>query len=265
MGIAPVFTEFDSLGRAKEDSKMKILRSKWMPACLAASIVMFSTPSLHAELLEKTKKVGGTTVQYKVVLPNGYDPAKAYPAIIALGGGPQTMNTVDNVLTRNLRAEAENRGYIVVAPAAPDGQLFFEEGARIFPEFLKLILADYKIQDNKFHIAGPSNGGIAAFHVAAANPQYFLSVTAFPGYMWQPSQPKLLAISKMCVFMYVGEFDEYMWHPEMKREAEFLSSKGTVARYSVEKGQPHRIETLAGANAGRLFDGFEETKKGCSK
>jgi hypothetical protein len=25
------------------------------------------------------------------------------------------------------------------------------------------------------------------------------------------------------------------------------------------------METLASANAGRLFDGFEETKKGCSK
>jgi len=33
----------------------------------------------------------------------------------------------------------------------------------------------------------------------------------------------------------------------------------------VEKGQPHRPEALAGANAGRLFDGFEETKKGCSR
>ena len=53
----------------------------------------------------------------------------------------------------------------------------------------------------------------------------------------------------MCVFMYVGEIDEYMWHDEMKKEAEFLRSRGTVARYTVEKGQPHRLETLAGANA----------------
>src|ERR1700691_1640880 len=243
---------------------MKQLRSKWIPVCCAAvGVAMFATQTVQAELLEKTKKVSGTTVQYKVVLPNGYDPAKTYPAILAFGGGPQTMNTVDTVLNRNLRAEAEKRGYIVVAPAAPNDELFFEDGARIFPEFLKLILADYKIQDSKFHIAGPSNGGIAAFHVAAANPQYFLSVTAFPGYMWQPSPAKLQAISKMCVFMYVGEFDEYMWHAEMKREAEVLRAKGTVARYTVEKGQPHRMETLAGANAGRLFDGFEETKKGC--
>src|SRR5207302_2994465 len=120
-------------------------------------------------------------VHYKTVLPNGYDPAKAYPAILAFGGGPQTMNTVDGILNRNFRAEAEKRGYLVVAPAAPDDELFFEDGALIFPEFLKMILADYKIQDNKFHIAGPSNGGIAAFLVAAANSQYFLLFTAFPG------------------------------------------------------------------------------------
>ena len=226
------------------------------------SLVVFGVPA-RASVLEQTKKVAGATVHYKVVLPDGYDATRAYPGIIAFGGGPQTMNTVDGILTRNFRAEAEKRGYIVVALAAPDGQLFFEEGARIFPEFLKMILADYKIQDGKFHIAGPSNGGIASFHVAAANPQYFLSVTAFPGYMWEPTPAKLQAISKMCVFMYVGENDEYQWHGEMQRESEFLRAKGTVARYTVEKGQPHRLDTLAGANASRLFDGFEETKKGC--
>jgi len=230
----------------------------------ALAVALFVAQPVYAELIEKTSRAGGTTVHYKVVLPGGYDAAKAYPGILVFGGGPQTMNVVDNVLNRNFRAEAEKRGYIVIAPAAPDDQLFFESGARIFPDFLKTVLAAYKIEGNKFHVAGPSNGGIAAFHVAAANPQYFLSVTAFPGYMWQPNPAKLQAISKMCVFMYVGEQDQYMWHGEMKQEAEFLRSKGTVARYTVEKGQPHRLDTLAGANAGRLFDGFEETRKGCS-
>ncbi len=183
-------------------------RSRWALVVPGLWVVaMSATQPLHAELVEKTTRVGGTTVHYKAVLPDGYEPAKAYPGILVFGGGPQTMNVVDNVLNRNFRAEAEKRGYIVIAPAAPDDQLFFEAGARIFPDFLKAMLADYKIQGNKFHVAGPSNGGIAAFHVAAANPQYFLSVTAFPGYMWQPSATKLQAISKMCVFMYVGESD----------------------------------------------------------
>jgi dipeptidyl aminopeptidase/acylaminoacyl peptidase len=167
------------------------LGSKRISLFFAVVVAMFATQPVRAELLEKTKKVGGTTVRYKVVLPSGYDPTKIYPAVLVFGGGPQTMNMADSVLNRNFRVEAEKRGYIVIAPAAPDDQLFFEDGARIFPEFLTMILRDYKIQDYKFHIAGPSNGGIAAFHVAAANPQYFLSVTAFPGYMWEPSPAKL--------------------------------------------------------------------------
>jgi predicted esterase len=231
----------------------------------AAAIAMFVISPASAEVQEHTKQVGDTTVHYKVVLPNGYDPAKAYPAVLAMGGGPQNMNTVDNILNRNFRAAAEKRGYIVVAPAAPDDDLFFEEGDRIFPDFLKMILADYKIENSKFNVAGPSNGGIAALHVAAANPEYFLSVTAFPGYLWEPNIPKLIALEEMCVFMYVGEHDPYMWHSEMKREAEFLRATGAVARYTVEKDQPHRLDTLAGENAGRLFDGFEEAKKGCRR
>jgi poly(3-hydroxybutyrate) depolymerase len=229
---------------------MKQQNAKWMLLAPAmAAIVMFLGQPLRAEVLETTKNVGGTTVHYKTVLPNGYDPAKAYPAILALGGGPQTMNTVDNILNRNFRAEAEKRGYIVVAPAAPDNQLFFQEGDRIFPEFLKMIQADYKIRDNKFHIAGVSNGGIAALHVAAANPQYFLSVTAFPGYMWEPSAAKLQAISKMCVFMYVGEFDPYMWHGEMKKEAEFLHA--IASRKTSHTGwRPSRAPTPGACSMG---------------
>jgi len=114
-----------------------------MSGVAAVTSIAFSA-SAGASVLERTKKVGaaGVTVHYKVVLPDGYDAVKTYPGIIAFGGGPQTMNTVDGILNRNFRAEAEKRGYIVVAPAAPDDELFFEGGARIFPEFLKMILAD---------------------------------------------------------------------------------------------------------------------------
>ena len=241
----------------------RLRAGSWAAATLAFAAAL-GAPDASASIVERSMRVARTDVHYKLVLPDGYDATKSYPGIIVLGGGPQTMDVLDRTIERNFREEAERRGYVVIAPAAPDGELFFEGGERIFPEFLKTALTYYKITDGKFHIAGPSNGGIAALHVAAKNPDYFLSVTAFPGYMWEPSNAKLLAIAKMCVYFYVGENDEYRWHDEMKREAEFLSSHGTVAKYSVEKGQPHRIETLAGANASRLFDGFEAVKNGCS-
>jgi poly(3-hydroxybutyrate) depolymerase len=227
---------------------------------LAASLL---AATASAEVSERVMRVAGTTVRYKLVLPDGYDPAKTYPAVLVMGGGPQTMDTVDRTLDRNFRAEAERRGYLVVAPAAPDGDLFFQGSERVFPEFLEMFLANHAVADRKFHVAGPSNGGIAALHVAARHPQYFLSATAFPGYLWQPTDDKLRALTKLCVFLYVGESDEYRWHGEMRREVEFLQAQGAVARYTVEQGQGHRLETLAGANARRLFDGFEEASRGC--
>jgi poly(3-hydroxybutyrate) depolymerase len=227
---------------------------------LAASLL---TAAASAEVEERIMRVAGTTVRYKLVLPDGYDAAKTYPAVLVMGGGPQTMATVDRTLDRNFRAEAERRGYLVVAPAAPDGELFFQGGERVFPEFLETFLASNAVAGRRFHVAGPSNGGIAALHVAARHPQYFVSATAFPGYLWRPTDDKLRALAKLCVFLYVGEHDEYRWHDEMRREAEFLQAQGTVARYTVEQGQGHRLESLAGANAARLFDGFEEASRGC--
>ena len=250
--------------RASRENK-HMIQQRWTILPLVAALVILASLPVKAEVLEKSKNIGGITVHYKVVLPNNYDASKTYPGVLAFGGGPQTMNTVDSVITRNFRDEAEKRGYIVVAPAAPNDRLFFEGGERIFPEFLKQILADYKIQDNKFHIAGPSNGGITAFHVASLNPQYFLSITAFPGFLWEETPAHLQAISKMCINMFVGEVDPMGWQDMMKRQASEFRAKGMTAQYTVEKGQPHRLDTLAGPNAGRLFDLFEQAKHGCGK
>jgi predicted esterase len=234
-------------------------------AAVALGLLAVLVQPAGAEIGQRVMRVAGTSVQYKIVLPDGYDAAKEYPAVLVMGGGPQTMDTVDRTLERNFRAEAERRGYIVVAPAAPDGQLFFQGGERIFPEFLDTILANYKVTGRKFHVAGPSNGGIAAMHVAAQHPSYFLSATAFPGYLWRPTDSKLRELTQLCVFLYVGEHDEYRWHDEMRREAEFLTAAGAVARYTLEQGEGHRLETLAGANAARLFAGFEEASRGCKR
>jgi len=138
---------------------------------LLVFVAIVAHHSLFAEVLDKTKSVAGTAVHYKVVLPSHYDPP--YPGVLAFPGGAQTIEIAENMLQRNWRDEAERRGYIVVIPAATKGLLFFQGGERVFPEFLDKLLADYKIRDGKFHIAGNSNGGISAFHIAAAFPVTF--------------------------------------------------------------------------------------------
>jgi predicted esterase len=236
---------------------------RFAASAVCSPLAALALAQAHAEVSERIMRVAGTAVSYKLVLPDGYNASKEYPAILVFGGGPQTMNTIEGTLSRNFQGEAEKQGYIVVGPAAPDGDLFFYDGDRIFPEFLDNILAAYKIEHRKFHVAGPSNGGIAAMHVAAKFPAYSLSATAFPGYLWQPTEAKLRKLEGICAYFYVGEHDEYRWHDEMERQAEALRARGSTARYTLEKGQPHRIETLAGPGASRLFEGFEAAKQGC--
>jgi poly(3-hydroxybutyrate) depolymerase len=215
-----------------------------------------------AEVLDKTKTVAGVTVHYKLILPNGYDAAKAYPAVLAFPGGPQTMNIVEGTVARNWRAQAEQRGYIVVVPAAPDGDLFFEAGARVFPQFITDLLADFKVESGKFHIAGMSNGGLSAFYIASLYPQYFLSVTGFPGLLNDATPARLKAYSGMCINMHAGELDPE-WRDAMKQQSEELRALGLQVRFTVEPKQPHRLETLAGEGAARLFNQFDEARHGC--
>jgi hypothetical protein len=69
----------------------------------------------------------------------------------------------------------------------------------------------------------------------------------------------------MCINMFVGELDPMGWQDLMQKQTSEFRARGMHAQYTVEKGQPHRLETLAGPNAGRLFDLFEQAQQGCGK
>jgi predicted peptidase len=216
------------------------------------------------KVLDKSATIAGLPLNYKVVLPKDYDPEKAYPAILAFPPGGQTLDMVFVTLTRNWAPEAQRRGYIVVIPAAQLGRLFVQDGARIFPEFLDKLLADYKIRDNKFHIAGMSNGGLSAFHIAASYPQYFWSVTGFPGYLPDATPARVNALAKMCIYMHVGELDTD-WRQSMQEQAAAFRAKGFTVRMTVEKGESHVIGALTGDGAARLFEDIEAAHQGCAK
>lgn len=219
----------------------------------------------QASVLRQSTRVGALTVDYEVVLPDHYDAQRSYPTILAFGGGPQTMNVVQRMVEGTFRDQAEKRGYIVVMPAAPNGELFFEGGEHIFPAFLHQILSSYKVEGGKLMAAGASNGGISAFYIASLYPRYFRSITAFPGYLPDPTAARLEAISAMCLHMFVGEDDELGFGTPMQQEEQLFRQRGFALTYSVEKGQPHRIATLSGAGAARLFDLFDRDRHGCTR
>ena len=238
---------------------------KLAAAAIGAALGVAFAAQATAAVVEKTANVTGATVRYKVVLPPGFDPAKTYPAILAFPPGGQDMEMVDATLNGNYRAEAERRGYIVVEPAAPNGVLFFEGSQKIFPAFITKLLADYRIAEGKFNVAGNSNGGLSAFLIASKYPQYFVSVTGFPGFLDDANAQQIGALGKLCIHMFAGALDSG-WPEAMRDQAAKFRSAGYNVTFALEPGQPHVIRTLTGAGAARLFDQFDAARQGhCAK
>jgi len=209
-----------------------------------------------AALVEKTGTFTGATVTYEVVMPSGFDPARAYPAVLVFGGGPQTQRMA-RMEAERWRPEAERRGYIIISPATPDGSLFFEAADRIFPSFIEMILHDYRVA-GKIHIAGLSNGGTSAFHVAARYPQYFSTLTGYPGLLDGPESRLASVVKSMCIFMHVGDRDTG-WRSAMEKQSKELAAKGFSVRFGVEKNEDHVIR--AADLAAHMLDEIESCRR----
>jgi poly(3-hydroxybutyrate) depolymerase len=233
---------------------MRILRT------LAAAALVAAAWPASAELIEKQGRFGGLDLTYKVLLPPHYDAAREYPAVLVFTGGPQTLAMAENTVNVDWRDEAEKRSYIVISPATPNGELFFEGADRVFPEFLDALLRDYKVANAKLHVAGHSNGGLSAFHVAAMHPEYFSTVTGYPGLLNDASsETRLPSLKPTCIFMHVGEQDS-MWMAAMRRQADELEEERYRVAFTVEPRQAHRLRAPEIGLSARLFDEIENCK-----
>lgn len=222
-----------------------------------AAVLAVATPA-SAKMLEKTGTFAGLEVTYKVLLPPGYDNTKAYPAVLLFSGGPQQLRGAESSIITDWKQEADKRGYIVISPAAPAAGLFFQGGARIFPAFLDQLRRDYRIA-GKFHVAGHSNGGLSAFHVAANHPSYLATVTGYPGLLQPASDQRLQALKPMCLFMHVGDQDPD-WAGPMKQQQERLRRAGFRIRFTAEPNQVHRLRAAEIDLSRRLFDEIESCR-----
>jgi len=227
-------------------------------ALLFATLAFVAGPAT-AEILSKSGDFARTTVEYKVLLPPGYDAAKPHPVVLVFTGGAQGIQAAESTLKTDWQGEAEARGYVVISPAAPDGELFFQEGDRVFPAFLDMIRKDYKVA-GKIHIAGHSNGGLSAFHIAAKYPQYFSTVTGYPGlYQDNPEAEYPAALKGMCLYMHAGDMDPE-WRNAMAQEAKGMEAAGFRIRFTVEPNSTHRLKAAELGLPKRLFDEIESCR-----
>src|SRR5579872_509209 len=109
----------DSAQERRSFMESSMNRNRSALSCLLAVAAAAATATAHASVVDRTAKVGDTTIYYKVVLPNDFDANKTYPGVLAFGGGTEDMDSVNRVIDRFFREQAEKRGYIVIVPADP--------------------------------------------------------------------------------------------------------------------------------------------------
>ncbi len=188
----------------------------------------------------------GGKLSYALGLPGNFDPAKPYPLLLALPPGRQDREMVAASMRRYWGKQATRRGWIVVSPVAPDGKLFFRGGESTLPALMRQLRIDFKIEGNRFHLAGSSNGGRSAFRLATRFPYQFQTLTVLPGYPPEPEDAALLAnLRNLSVRMFAGGEDRH-WVTETEKTVATLRALEIDVQSKVFPGEGHVPPSLDG-------------------
>ncbi len=201
--------------------------------------------------------VEGTALEYALVLPEGFDKSKTYPVLLAMPPGSMSKGAVEYGMGAWWGEQAAMRGWIVVSPASPPGG-WFEVDERTIPHLVKSLRGKYNIEGGKLHLAGCSNGGLSAFHVALPSPQYFHTLTSLPGHPpGSRSFDRLERLEGLRVHLFVGENDGG-WAQASARAYERLQELGIDSTIKVFPGEGH---VIGGLLADQLMLHLEEIRQ----
>jgi len=220
---------------------------------LAGSVHAASAPATEWSRFERP---GGSAVEYAVVQPADAARERARPLLLALPPGAQDRAMVERAMELYWRDEALERGWIVVSPADAEHELLGAGAATALPAFLDHLAARFAIEGGRAHLAGPSNGGRAAFRAATLFPERFASLLALPGH---PSgvedRERLARLVELPVSFWVGG-DDAAWVAETRAAERALRELDAVdVRVHVFAGEGHVPPSLTGA---ALFDRLDE-------
>lgn len=229
---------------------------KALTCALVLLLIGVASRPAGAQVARRAGTFGGQRLSFWVAYPDGYAPGESYPTVVVFGGGPQTFDGARRTLEAAWRDEARRRGYVVVAPGTPDGQLFFMGADVVFPGFLDYLIGEFDPPGGRLHVAGPSNGGTTAFHIAARYPERVATVVGYPGVLDGPDVPRLAALDGVCVFMHVGDRDAD-WRNLMRQQAEAMRARGIRVALTVEPGQNHGLDADELDLSRRFFDEIE--------
>ena len=173
------------------------------------------------ELKGKSKKRVST---YSVVVPQGYDPSRQWPLILALAGGRGDGAKYAPFWSRTLKG----KDYIVVCPVGRDP--WWHTSYLIALAALKDACERYHVDRNRVYLTGMSNGGNGTWFMAIRYPDLFAAAAPMAGCpqtaKGRVDYPYLLNLLNVPVYACHGAADETISIRFDRKAAELLKAQG---------------------------------------
>ena len=212
-------------------------------------------------------KDGGTTLPYRLVLPENYDESKSYPLLVFLHGAGERGNDNELQLFHCVQYLANNLPEcIIVAPQCPVGNQWVDtpwaNGAYSIekvPESneLKAVVAlldslqeEFNVDADRIYASGLSMGGFGAWDLMMRHNDYFAAGILVCG-GGDPSQAEKLVDTPLFVFH--GDADPSVPVSGSRDTVQAIKDAGgELVKYVEYAGQGHGIWNTAFAHSGML-------------
>lgn len=198
-------------------------------------------------VVQDTTLVGGDSIEFALVLPDGYVEGEPSPVLLAMPPGGQDLDLTTRLVEQTW-IEAARRGWVVVSPAAPNGTLYFQGSEGLLEEFLDQVAGTFPPSSGRLDLVGISNGGLSSFRAAALMPERFRTITVAPGFA--QSEDDLAALEQLAeqdvvVAIFVGEGDSDSWIDGGRETVDALTGFGGRASLTIVEGEGHVITDFA--------------------
>lgn len=162
------------------------------------------------------------------------------PTIVFLSGGSGSRKNAQRVWNNYLSGGAAVGSFRVVLPYSLDVD-FIDDAQRTF-KIVDEVLACYGGDASKVHLAGVSNGGLAAFALMLRRPERFATLLGAPGAFPVNTDAAdwAKALAGRAVFNGVGANDDG-WKSDVKATHDALVAAGIDSVYVEFAGQRHIV------------------------
>jgi predicted peptidase len=195
----------------------------------------------------------GHEIKYAVYVPRAYDPSRAWPLILFLHGSGESGTDGSRQLAQGLPRELvwnpDRWPFIVIIPQKPSQDSEWEQYELELMTMLAHARREYNVDPTRLVLTGLSQGGHAAWVLAAHHPELWAAVVPVCGYAAAPrggegashsSAAELAArVREMPVWAFHGEADDVVPVRETRAMIAALEAAGAHPRGTVYPGVGH--------------------------